>query len=182
MKKIVLLFVAMVASAALCAGQEQQEQKAEGEGSLYASERLLGYDQAIEVDGQLLKPKSPLLAAAASFALPGWGQRLNGQKQKGKTIMCVYCASVGVSMLALQIPYEMDIFGIADTMAFVGMLTSFGTWLYSLIDAPLYASKWNDHYGFELAEGTWLRVDPRVGMANPYGTAPAVGLGATITF
>jgi hypothetical protein len=59
-----------------------------------------------------------------------------------------------------------------------------GTWFYSFIDAPLYASKWNEANGFAVGDDKWLRVAPSVGVSSTAatGTTPTFGLGATLTF
>ncbi len=138
-----------------------------------------------DAEGNVIYKKSPLWAGVGSFCVTGLGQIINGQTRKGLLLMGGHAACFVVGSASSYFASNGLMGGDSGVWESVGLLCLagyVGTWLYSLIDAPLYASKWNDANGFGLAEGTWLRVDPRVGMANPYATTPAVGLGATITF
>ena len=69
-------------------------------------------------------------------------------------------------------------------LALLGLAGWVGTWLYSLIDAPIYASQWNEQNGFALGDNKWLKVAPTVGVSNTVatGTSTTFGLGATFTF
>ena len=137
--------------------------------------------------GQELDKKSPFFSAVGSACIPGLGQMINGQMRKGLLIMgghyaCLaafyastYFADNGL-MGGDSTPWE-----ITSLACLAGYL---GTWFYSFIDAPLYASKWNEANGFAVGDGKWLRVAPSVGVSSTVatGTAPTFGLGATLTF
>lgn len=137
--------------------------------------------------GQELDKKSPFLSAMGSACIPGLGQMINGQMRKGLLIMgghyaCLaafyastYFADNGL-MGGDSTPWE-----ITSLACLAGYL---GTWFYSFIEAPLYASKWNEANGFAVGDGKWLRVAPSVGVSSTMttGTAPTFGLGATLTF
>ena len=75
-------------------------------------------------------------------------------------------------------------YSINVSLALLGLAGWVGTWLYSLIDAPIYASQWNEQNGFALGDNKWLKVAPTVGVSNTVatGTSATFGLGATFTF
>ena len=64
------------------------------------------------------------------------------------------------------------------------MLGAIGIRLYSIIEAPIYASRYNEQNGFALGDNKWLKVGPNVQVYNTFamGTSTSVGLGATLTF
>ena len=148
----------------------------------YRSGDELRYDEY----GEIITRKSPLLAGVGSFFVTGLGQIINGQTNKGLLLMGGHAAS-GLLMYAGSYWAEggyMGDYSINVSLALLGLAGWVGTWLYSLIDAPIYASQWNEQNGFALGDNKWLKVAPTVGVSNTVatGTSTTFGLGATFTF
>lgn len=74
-------------------------------------------------------PKSPAVAALASFFLPGLGSMINGEVGKGIGILLGYFVS-WVLVIVL-----------------VGIIGVFGFWVWGMVDAYQGAQKWNARHG-----------------------------------
>lgn len=136
--------------------------------------------------GNVMYKKSPIWSAVSSFCVVGLGQIINGQTNKGLILMGAHVAS----LTAFHLGFEQNIGYIGgnsdvwDAIMLTGLAGMIGTWFYSLIDAPLYASRWNEENGFAVGDNKWLKVGPSVGVssAQPMVASPTIGLGATLTF
>jgi TM2 domain-containing membrane protein YozV len=76
-----------------------------------------------------VSPKNPALAVIASFFLPGLGQLINGDTNKGVAMLVTYVVSF-LLMLVL-----------------IGFVTAFGVWVWSMVDAYQGARDWNLRHG-----------------------------------
>ncbi len=74
-------------------------------------------------------PKSPAISVIASFFLPGLGQFINGDTNKGVAMLAAYLGSF-VLMVIL-----------------VGFITAPIIWIWSMVDAYQSAQAWNLRYG-----------------------------------
>lgn len=90
--------------------------------------------------------KEPALACVLSFLLPGLGQFYNGESGKGAIMLG---ASIfGVILMASAINDELWSGRNSDEKGALGGMIFLGAWLWSLIDAPISASKINRENGW----------------------------------
>lgn len=87
-------------------------------------------------NGQLVQPKNPALSVIASFLLPGLGQVLNGDNQKGIILIASYVGAWVLFTLLVII-----------LIGFLFLPVAFGIWVYGMWDAYQGAVKWNQQYG-----------------------------------
>lgn len=93
--------------------------------------------------------KEPVVACALSIFLPGLGQFYNGQYAKGALMLGAFIAGA----LFMLVAYVGDIMESNHDEAIhpqgtLGALIFFGTWIWSVIDAPISASKINRKNGW----------------------------------
>lgn len=136
----------------------------------------------IAKEEQLVKPaevskapigskKEPVLAFALSFLIPGGGQFYNGEGAKGGIMLGV--ASLGAILLIANIHEELTTWDSHDDfdnegLAFLGVTMVLGSAIWSMIDAPISASRINRERGWTIApdkiDNLYLSVtDLRVG-------------------
>ena len=136
--------------------------------------------------GRVVYKKSPLWSAVGSFCITGLGQVLNGETRKGLLLFGGHAACVATCAVAATFVNEG--YGgdpeLNAGVAVVSLLGAIGIRLYSIIEAPIYASRYNEQNGFALGDNKWLKVGPNVQVYNTFamGTSTSVGLGATLTF
>lgn len=132
-------------------------------------------------NGNAILPMSPSEAMWCSLICPGLGQILeNRQPLKGLLLMAGSVAGI----LSITVGTEHADPKWEDIVGFSGLALFAGSYLYSLIDAPLYARSWNVEHGFPANGNISMSVVPVVGVGGYYGVAPhaTVGLGATVRF
>ncbi len=131
--------------------------------------------------GNVANRKSPFWSAVGSFCITGLGQVINGEVRKGLLLCVGNAACLATCMVAGTVSGEG--YG-GEGVAFVSLLGALGIRLYSIIQAPIYASRYNEQNGFALGGDRWLRVGPSVQVNNTFaaGTSASVGLGATLIF
>lgn len=87
--------------------------------------------------GQVVAPKSPAVAALASFFLPGLGSMLNGHMVKGVVFVVVYLFSwLGFWLLI--------------AVFFIGVIflpPLLIVWIWGIVDAYQGAQRWNARHG-----------------------------------
>jgi len=89
------------------------------------SEPLITYGTGPHV----VAPKSPGLALAASFLVPGLGQLINGDIAKGVVFFVAY------------------VVGIVAVIVLVGFLIVPVVWIWAMVDAYSSAKQWNMRHG-----------------------------------
>ncbi|MDY3978970.1 MAG: hypothetical protein SOZ00_03005 [Tidjanibacter sp.] len=138
-------------------------------------------DEPIDVTYGLPSPKSPALALLGSVLIPGLGQFINDDFSLGLRLMGG-CLFGGVVMLA-GLPFLYDS-GAGEMMVLAGLATYFGCSLYSIIEAPLAAARYNRRNGFVFENGTSLRISPDLTLNKNLsnGTDTACGMRLTLTF
>ena len=105
---------------------------------------------SISADGDSQRTKNPYLAGGLSALLPGMGQFYNGQKSKGALHLVLWLGSAFAAAGWPEIiPEE------------VGQVGRWGSWIWSVVDAPLSAKAINED---------------RVGVSVGLSTRPMVGL------
>ncbi len=128
-----------------------------------------------DADGNLIFPLSPGGAFFRSLFLPGLGQMGNGEEVKGVLLLSGALLGVlGVTVGTNAVPNKY-----VDLVGYGGAALAAGCYLYSLIDAPIYAYKWNKKYGFKKNGYNYMRVGPAVGVA---GGNAALGVNVAIGF
>lgn len=97
--------------------------------------------------------KEPVVSWLLSFLIPGVGQMYNGQAGKGVGMLLGYSGSIAAIALADD-PDITPIIGVA----------ALGIWIWSMVDAPLYASRRNREAGFafNLSNKSQLALCPSV--------------------
>lgn len=139
------------------------------------------YDES----GKIVYRKSPFWSAFGSFWIPGLGQVINGQFGRGVLCLGAYSGSAALLLtggaIAIYNDYESNW---ANAMMVIGTIGFIGSYFYSLIQAPIYASKWNAQNGFALGGNKWLNVEPSVGVSNNIATGSnaTYGMKAVLTF
>lgn len=128
-------------------------------------------------DGNPIFPLSPATAFVESLVIPGLGQFYNGEELKGVLLFSgalvgLFGMTVGVNMV------DHDYLVGYSSAALLA-----GCYLYSLIEAPLYAARWNKKYGFKHNGKGYVSVQPAFGVAG-YGSnsEAAVGMNIALTF
>jgi TM2 domain-containing membrane protein YozV len=105
--------------------------------------------------------KEPAVAALLSLVIPGAGQVYNGQTGKG-IIQFVLAAGGMATYIVFEKGYDYSYYGGYDdyyketgneTVSYLGLGVAVGASLWSLIDAPVTASKMNRERGYS-------KVDP----------------------
>ncbi len=136
----------------------------------------------VDSKGKAIKEKSPALAFACSFILPGLGQIINGDTGLGIGLMagsiCGVIAMYAGSFMA-QGGNEAG-----GGVFLLGMVTSLGCGLYSMIQAPIAASRYNRKYGFALGGGRTLNLAPDMALTNTVarGTNAVYGMRLSLNF
>lgn len=132
----------------------------------------------IDADGHPIYPLSVAGAFTRSLFVPGLGQMYNGDGLKGGLLFTgclvgLLGATVGVNMI--DYTYE-------DAIGIPSVVLAAGCYLYSLIDAPMTASRWNKRHGF-VGGGYCLNIAPTVGTVRSLsGSEAAVGMSLSLNF
>jgi TM2 domain-containing membrane protein YozV len=89
--------------------------------------------------------KDPALACLFSFLLPGTGQFYNGEAGKGAIMLGA--SLIGATLILYSIGDEVLYDDRSDDNAAFGVVLFFGAWVWSVIDAPISASRINRENG-----------------------------------
>jgi hypothetical protein len=121
--------------------------------------------------------KDPAVACIFSVLLPGGGQYYNGQYGKGALMTGLSLASlVGVAVNATNSAYYYDDYGYfrSDSESAFGFfaLLYVGTYLWSVIDAPISANKINKQnlLSLNLGKNANLTLQPDMQLTNSFPT------------
>ena len=131
----------------------------------------------IDADGNPIYPLSVAGAFTRSLIVPGLGQMYNGEGLKGGLLFSgcllgLVGATVGANAL-----YWIEEEVVISSVALIA-----GCYLYSLIDAPMTASRWNKRHGF-VGGGYCLNIAPAVGtVRSQSGSETAVGMSLSLNF
>lgn len=131
----------------------------------------------IDADGNPIYPLSVAGAFTRSLIVPGLGQMYNGEGLKGGLLFSgcllgLVGATVGANAL-----YWIEEEVVISSVALIA-----GCYLYSLIDAPMTASRWNKRHGF-VGGGYCLNIAPTVGTVRSLsGSEAAVGMSLSLNF
>lgn len=131
----------------------------------------------IDADGHPIYPLSVAGAFTRSLIVPGLGQMYNGEGLKGGLLFSgclvgLLGATVGANAL-----YWIEEEVVISSVALIA-----GCYLYSLIDAPMTASRWNKRHGF-VGGGYCLNIAPTVGTIRSLsGSEAAVGMSLSLNF
>lgn len=136
---------------------------------------LLNYK--IDQNGNAIFPLDPLGAFVRSLIVPGLGQIYNGQGLKGALLF------TGSLTGALGVLWFADAFG-SDAVGWTGVTLFAGCYLYSLIDAPAVASRWNRQHGFRFNGDQYLNITPVISVIADQNTPSdtALGMSLSLTF
>ena len=139
----------------------------------YNPYRVCKFDE----DGFPIYPLSVSGAFIRSLVFPGWGQMYNGQGLKGSllftgSLVGILGMTVGTNMASNE-----ELVGYSSALLWVGC------YLYSIIDAPAYAARWNKQQGFKLGGDYYMNLTPAVGVVGSGSSAnTAVGMNLSLTF
>jgi TM2 domain-containing membrane protein YozV len=100
---------------------------------------------ALEPAGPAKSRKDPTLAGLLSFFLPGTGQFYNGEAGKG--VIMLGASVVGTALILSSIGDEIWYDDRSDDNAAFGAVLFLTAWLWSIIDAPISASRINRENG-----------------------------------
>ncbi len=126
-------------------------------------------------DGNIIYPLSPAGAFMRSLIIPGMGQMTNGQELKGVLLL----TGTIVGLVGLTLGTEQAPSGYEDLVGYTSVGLLAGCYLYSIIDAPLYAHKWNKKNGFKSSDYNYMTLAPAIGVA---GRHRAMGVNVAIGF
>jgi TM2 domain-containing membrane protein YozV len=131
-------------------GQSIKIRTADGSVFVYQMGEVEKITKEAPVTSEAPKPiksrKEPALACVMSILLPGLGQFYNGEAAKGAIMLG---ASVfGVVLMASAINDELWTSQDSDAKGTFGAMIFLGAWLWSVIDAPISASKINRENGW----------------------------------
>lgn len=162
-------------------GESLRIQTRDGNVFVYTMDEIakISKEPVMKMRGQIeVQKKDPWLAFYLSLLIPGGGQFYNGQHSKGVAQLGGSILGIGLVVSALEDNYE--IYGIIvdpdddDRAAVSGLLLFFGSYLWSIIDAPISANRINQQnqhpsYGHLIELGgsrATLGVDPVVSHKN----------------
>lgn len=134
--------------------------------SLRAAQKRLQQGENPQLDDR--KPRNPVLAFFLSSLLPGMGQMYNGDYWKGGVLFLaalftfgvLFYSVTGLLAAAAHVRHESTLTALSDAMqnwstvhllwVLVNCLAFMGVWGYSLIEAPVHASRYNTQREQEL--------------------------------
>lgn len=94
---------------------------------------------------QAVRPRNPAWAFIWSALLPGLGQFYNGDMLKGGIVFVVWLVSLLIASSALKTPSgtasAQDVLSLISPVVWVMSFIGFCAWMYSVVDAPIVASK-----------------------------------------
>ncbi|MBO7299937.1 MAG: hypothetical protein J6U53_00835 [Tidjanibacter sp.] len=128
-----------------------------------------------DADGNIIYPLSPAGAFMRSLIIPGMGQMVNGEELKGTLLLTgTIMGIVGFTFGANAVPARYS-----DLVGYSGVALAAGCYLYSLIDAPIFAHRWNKKYGFKSSDYNYMTLAPAIGIS---GRHRAMGVNVAIGF
>jgi len=171
-------------------GESYKIQTAEGNIFVFKADEVEKVDfepdaqPKVDSKGKAIKEKNPILAFVCSFAFPGLGQIVNGDTGLGIGLMVgnisgLFAIYVGyIATLASLGRSELSI------LAPLGLVISAGCGLYSMIQAPIAATRYNRRYGLALGGGRTLNLAPDMVLTNSVarGTNAAYGMRLSLNF
>ncbi len=124
--------------------------------------------------------KSPVGAFCLSLLLPGLGQHYNDQHRKGVLQETAFVVGAAISIVGFANTNVFDSDGADEAVVGIGLGIAVGAYLWSLIDAPISASRINKSQ--EQEKRSSLELKPRTGEAGlDLGQIPG-GVCAGISF
>lgn len=134
----------------------------------------------LDEDGFPIYPLSPATAFTRSLLMPGWGQIYNGEELKGTLLLSGAIVGIlGITIGVNVINAPEDLVGYSS-LALLG-----GCYLYSLIEAPLFAARWNKKHGFKLngRSPSYVECSPAMGVVGcGADSSAAVGMHLSVSF
>lgn len=134
----------------------------------------------LDENGNPIYPLSVIGAFTRSLIIPGLGQMYNGDGLKGAlcftgALTGLFGITVGTNMVGIN--YE-DLVGYSSAVLLIG------SYLFSIIDAPIVAAHWNKTHGFRLNGDQFLNITPVISIIASQSTTSdtAVGMGLSLTF
>lgn len=127
-------------------------------------------------DGNPIFPLDSRSAFFRSLIIPGLGQMYNGQTLKGAALLGGCVAGV------LGVTWGTSLANTAmgeDIIGITSLAVGVGCYLYSLIDAPLYAKRWNKQHGFRFNGNGFVSVAPVVVVGR---NIDGLGVGVSVGF
>lgn len=132
----------------------------------------------IDAEGNPIYPLSVSGAFTRSLIIPGLGQMYNGDGLKGALLF----SGVLVGVLGATVGVNMVDYAYEDAVGYTSIALAAGCYLYSLIDAPMTAARWNKKHGF-VGGGYCLNLSPTVGtVRSQSGSNAAVGMSLSLSF
>lgn len=135
----------------------------------------------LDEDGNPIFPLSPASAFTRSLFVPGLGQIYNGEELKGTLLL----SGAIVGALGVLVGTNMVSHNYVDLVGYSSAALLVGCYLYSVIEAPLFAARWNKKHGFKLngRYPTYVECNPAVGIVG-YGSDSnaAVGMNIALKF
>lgn len=128
--------------------------------------------------GNIITPLSVSGALIRSMFMPGLGQFYNGEAGKGAILLGANIAGLAGVILSnthISSPYD-------SIVGWPSLVVWIGSYLYSLIDAPISAANWNKSQGF-FGPDTYIELSPSIGTTfGTSGRENTVGLNLSLTF
>jgi len=136
-----------------------------------------------DADGKAIKEKNPAAALVCSLLVPGLGQIVNGDTGLGVGLMLG--AAGGIALMTVGMVVSSSSEGAAGFgIVVLGMSAWLGCSLYSIIQAPMAATRYNRLNGFALRGGRTLNLAPDMALTNTVarGTNAAYGMKLSLNF
>ena len=132
-------------------------------------------------NGDPIFPLRPGTAFARSLVVPGLGQMYNGEFGKGVLLFTGAIAGIlGATLGAYYCPSKYESLVGWGSVALLG-----GCYVYSLIDAPIVAMRWNRQHGFKFNGDSYIEVAPAIGVGrDPHHrrSNASLGVGVSVKF
>ena len=110
--------------------------------------------------------KEPVVSWLLSFLIPGVGQMYNGQVGKGLSMLFVYSGCIGMTAVKISGMKSASLtqYNQLKTQAHLFLGAAAITYLWSMIDAPVYASrkKREEGFAFKIGDNSQLTLAPSV--------------------
>jgi hypothetical protein len=125
---------------------------------------------AASADSVAFEPRSASTAFVLSFLIAGGGQLYAGETKKGVLLMLAELGGAGLIIHDLATCDELLSVGCNETKQVAGAVLVLGSWIYSMVDAPGAARRYNEKYG-----RAQPIVDVEPGGAARFGVRVALG-------
>lgn len=131
-------------------GQSIKIRTADGSLFVYQMSEVEKITKEAPVTSEAPKPtksrKEPVLACVLSFLLPGLGQFYNGEAAKGAIMLGA--GLCGMALMMSSISDELWTSRQSNEKGTLGLMIFVGAWVWSIVDAPISASKINQKNGW----------------------------------